>query len=77
MGMGDAGAKARRVANFQAGPAQLPVPVLGQAARAMTDVTPDGAGVSIAELGHRTEQFERNGRGAAVSRPEIRLTIRR
>lgn len=45
-----------RPANFNAGPATLPEEVLEEAAAAMLDY--GGTGISIAELGHRTDAFE-------------------
>lgn len=46
----------QRVFNFSAGPSVLPLPVLEQVAREMTCYR--DTGVSILELGHRTEVFK-------------------
>lgn len=42
--------------NFNSGPAQLPIAVLEEASRAITDF--EGTGLSILEIGHRTPLFE-------------------
>ena len=44
-----------RVFNFAAGPATLPLPVLEQASREMTDW--QGSGMSVMEISHRSKAF--------------------
>ena len=44
-----------RVFNFAAGPATLPLPVLEQASREMTDW--QGSGMSVMEISHRSKEF--------------------
>ena len=44
-----------RVYNFSAGPAQLPLPVLEQAASELTDWR--GSGMSVLEVSHRGKDF--------------------
>ena len=44
-----------RVYNFSAGPAQLPLPVLEQAAAELTDWR--GSGMSVLEVSHRGKDF--------------------
>ncbi|MFW5775344.1 MAG: 3-phosphoserine/phosphohydroxythreonine transaminase [Chitinivibrionales bacterium] len=44
-----------RVFNFSAGPATLPLPVLQQAAREMTDY--EGSGMSVMEMSHRSAAY--------------------
>ena len=46
----------KRVYNFSAGPATLPVPVLEQAANEMLNYA--GSGVSVLEMSHRSPEFE-------------------
>lgn len=45
-----------RVFNFSAGPSMLPVPVLEKAASEMLDY--QGSGQSVAEMSHRSKEFE-------------------
>lgn len=45
-----------RVYNFSAGPSMLPLPVLEQAAKEMTDYR--GYGMSVAEMSHRSPVYE-------------------
>jgi len=45
-----------RVFNFAAGPSMLPVPVLEQAAREMTDYA--GSGMSVMEMSHRAKCYD-------------------
>jgi phosphoserine aminotransferase len=45
-----------RVYNFAAGPSMLPLPVLEQAAREMTDY--NGSGMSVMEMSHRSSVYE-------------------
>ena len=47
---------ANRVYNFAAGPAAMPLPVLEQAARELTDC--GGTGMSVMEMSHRSPAFE-------------------
>lgn len=47
----------KRAFNFNAGPAALPLEVLKAAAEQMTDY--EGAGMSIMEMSHRSEHYER------------------
>lgn len=46
----------KRVHNFNAGPAVLPVPVLEQAQAEMLDY--QGSGMSVMEMSHRSKEFE-------------------
>lgn len=46
-----------RVYNFSAGPSMLPVPVLEKAAAEMLDY--QGSGQSVAEMSHRSKEFEK------------------
>ena len=45
-----------RVFNFSAGPSMLPVSVLEKAASEMLDY--EGSGQSVAEMSHRSKEFE-------------------
>ena len=45
-----------RIYNFSAGPSMLPLPVLEQAAREMTDY--NGSGMSVMEMSHRSPVYE-------------------
>ena len=47
---------ANRVYNFAAGPAAMPLPVLEQAARELTDC--GGTGMSVMEMSHRSKAFD-------------------
>ncbi|MBO4795080.1 MAG: 3-phosphoserine/phosphohydroxythreonine transaminase [Clostridia bacterium] len=47
---------AMRIYNFSAGPSMLPLPVLEQAAREMTDY--NGSGMSVMEMSHRSPVYE-------------------
>ena len=46
----------RRIYNFSAGPAILPVPVLEEASRGVLEI--DGSGMSILEVSHRSKQYD-------------------
>jgi phosphoserine aminotransferase len=46
----------KRIYNFSAGPAVLPVPVLEQAQREL--VTLPGVGMSVMEISHRSKAFD-------------------
>lgn len=46
----------RRIYNFSAGPAILPVPVLEEASRGVLEIA--GSGMSILEVSHRGKQYE-------------------
>ena len=46
----------KRIYNFSAGPAIMPVPVLEQAQRELLSV--DGCGMSVMEISHRSKRFE-------------------
>ncbi len=45
-----------RIYNFSAGPAILPVPVLGEAAQGLMEI--NGSGMSILEVSHRSKDYE-------------------
>ena len=47
---------AKRVFNFNAGPAALPLPVLEEAQRDLLDF--QGTGMSILEMSHRSKEFQ-------------------
>jgi phosphoserine aminotransferase len=51
------GAEAKRVVNFSAGPAVLPLPVLEQARDEMLSLP--GVGMSVLEISHRSPAFDR------------------
>jgi phosphoserine aminotransferase len=46
----------KRIYNFSAGPAILPLPVLEEASRGVLEI--DGSGMSILEVSHRSKQYE-------------------
>lgn len=46
----------KRVLNFSAGPATLPLPVLQEASRGILEI--DGSGMSVLEVSHRGKQYE-------------------
>ena len=47
---------AKRILNFSAGPATLPLPVLEEASRGVLEIA--GSGMSILEVSHRGKQYE-------------------
>ena len=54
--IGEGSQMSKRVYNFSAGPAVLPLPVLQAAERAVVELP--GQGMSILEISHRSKAFE-------------------